>query len=145
MIPKNRGHYKKVLNDFTVSKALRKRGKSNEYFENILSRLTIEELVALKIEVSMRDANTAFMGLPIYRNITRMAKCGALLAAIGASSKISHPYSILGMNSNEFKYLVKKYNILKYFDEEVIRMLKEEEAERSKKGTQNELDNSKDV
>ena len=143
MIPRNRGHYQKVLKDYTVSKTLRKRGKSNEYFENLVARLTIEELVALKIELSMRDANTALMGLPIFRNLAKMAKCGALMAAIGLSNKFEHPSSILGMEPEHFKFNVRKYDIMRFFDDEVIDNMKKEKQEQLEK--QNELDRNQNI
>lgn len=143
MIQKNRGHYQKVLKDYTVSKTLKRRGKSNEYFENMLTRLTLEELIALKIEISMREANTALMGLPIYRNLSKMTKCGALMAAIGLSHTFEHASSILGMEPENFLFQTKKYNILRFFDEEVIDNLKKERQQQQEK--QNELDSNQNI
>ena len=143
MIQKNRGHYQKVLKDYTVSKTLKRRGKSNEYFENMLTRLTLEEIVALKIEISMREANTALMGLPIYRNLSKMTKCGALMAAIGLSHTFEHASSILGMEPENFLFQTKKYNILRFFDEEVIDNLKKERQQQQEK--QNELDSNQNI
>lgn len=91
----------------------------------------------------MREANTALMGLPIYRNLSKMTKCGALMAAIGLSHTFEHASSILGMEPENFLFQTKKYNILRFFDEEVIDNLKKERQQQQEK--QNELDSNQNI
>jgi hypothetical protein len=108
-----------------VIRKLREARKSDEYFENMVRKLTLEELIALKLELSFAKANVAVMGLPLYTNIRRITMQALLYFAVSISDTYRHASASIGMTQNEFKKIVKKYRITKYFDDEYYKYLEE--------------------
>jgi hypothetical protein len=146
-----------LLKEYSLSASLKKKNKSDEHFENVLKRLSLEEVIALKIEVNLREANTLFLGIPIYKNISHSAKIGVLLAAISASNSLKEAGAVIGLTEFEFVKRMVKYRMSSYFNDEIKKlknydrdMAKElhnmrKELKKLKQESQNELDISKDV
>ena len=91
----------------------------------MVRKLTLEELIALKLELSFAKANVAVMGLPLYTNIRRITMQALLYFAISISDTYRHASASIGMTQNKFKKLVKKYHVTKYFDDEYYKYLEE--------------------
>ena len=102
----------------SISDILRKRGKSSQEFEMMVSSLTLEEIIALKLELSTNFLkNKRFLGFPIWNSIGNITKDALLRFALAQGVSYRHCATILGITEQRFHQMLKKYNTEKYFDE----------------------------
>ena len=99
-----------------MSKILREKKKSNEYFEVLLANLTMEELIALKLELAIKE-NPAFIGLPVWKATPKFVRDAMFKAALGIAGTKKGAMRILGMNVKTFKNYLSKLDILTYYKE----------------------------
>jgi hypothetical protein len=97
--------------DLSFSKKLRSDGKSNEAFEILLSTLTLEELIGLKLECATRLSGGKLYGFNLWSNIVEITKEALMNAVISVTSTNREASRVLGINLLTFKKLKKKYNI----------------------------------
>ena len=105
--------------DLSFSGKLRTLGKSSEAFEIMLSTLTLEEIIGLKIECSARLTNGKTYGFNLWSNIVDIAKEALYNAVISVASTNKEATRILGINEHTFKTLKKKYKIREEYDIEL--------------------------
>ena len=75
-------------NDLSFSNKLRNQGKSNEAFEVMLSALTLEEIIGLKLECSSRLTGGKMYGFNLWSNIVDITK-EALYNAVIVKPQVS--------------------------------------------------------
>tara|TARA_Y100000310_G_scaffold98814_1_gene96587 strand:+ start:490 stop:852 length:363 start_codon:yes stop_codon:yes gene_type:complete len=102
--------------DLAFSKQLRKKGKSNEAFEVMLSALTLEELIGLKLECASRLTNGKLYGFNLWSNVVDITKEALYNSVISITSTNKEACRILGINEQTFKTLKKKYKIREEYD-----------------------------
>ena len=98
-------------NDLSFSRKLRNDGKSNEAFEIMLSALTLEEIIGLKLECSSRLTAGKMYGLNLWSNMVDITKEALYNATISVAKTNKEATRILGINEQTFKMLKKKYRI----------------------------------
>jgi hypothetical protein len=103
-------------NDLSFSNKLREQGKSNEAFEIMLSALTLEELIGLKLECAGRLTNGKMYGFNLWSNIVDISKEALYNAIISVAKTNKEATRILGINEQTFKTLKKKYKIREEYD-----------------------------
>tara|TARA_A100001391_G_scaffold4987_1_gene3422 strand:+ start:2308 stop:2640 length:333 start_codon:yes stop_codon:yes gene_type:complete len=99
----------------SITIALRSKGKSCEEFENMLSSLSIEEVLALKLELSSKMTNGKLFGFPILKGLQHIIREAALLFAHSAGKTNNEAASILGITNWQYRQLMKKYKIREFF------------------------------
>ena len=97
--------------DLSLSRKLRKEGKSNEAFEIMLSALTLEEILGLKLECASRLTNGKLYGFNLWSNIIDITKEALYNAVISVTSTNKEASRVLGINIQTFKSLKRKYDI----------------------------------
>jgi transcriptional regulator of acetoin/glycerol metabolism len=113
-----RRNSKNTCEDYSISKVLRNQNKSNDYFEILLSSLSLEEIIALKLELAYKAIGFPLHGFPIWKSINYITKDALLKYAVSASKTKSDAMRLLGLDSIKFFRLLKKYNINKYYIKE---------------------------
>jgi hypothetical protein len=103
---------------FSVSHKLRNEGKSSEEFEAILSTLTLEDLIALRLELAGRLTRGKIHGLLQWKSLPDVIKDAAIKAALSISSTRKDATRILGISERNFKKAVKKYDSIDFFVDE---------------------------
>ena len=83
----------------------------------MLNGLTLEELIAIKLEVTARTINFKLYGFPIWNSIPDIIKEATLKSAMSITRTKGEAARLLGLNKSYFKKLVKKYDIDDYFSE----------------------------
>jgi hypothetical protein len=106
-------------NDLSFSEKLRNKGKSNEAFEIMVSALTLEEIIGLKLECSSRLTNGKLYGFNLWSNVVDITKEALYNAVISIVSTNKEAMRILGINEQTFKVLKRKYNIREEYDIEL--------------------------
>ena len=102
--------------DLSLSRKLRNEGKSNEAFEIMLSALTLEEIIGLKLECASRLTNGKLYGFNLWSSIVETTKEALYNAVVSITSTNKEATRILGISGQTFKALKRKYNIKKTDD-----------------------------
>lgn len=103
---------------YSLSKKLRRDNKTSDQFEVMLNSLTLEELIALKLELANKAAGVPIYGLPIYRSMKEIVKVAVLMYAASATRTEREAAAFLGITRLEYRMYIKQYRILSYFEEE---------------------------
>ena len=64
-------HNKKEEGYYSVANKLKSQGKINEKFEIMLSSLTLEEIIALRLELAAKTVNYKLYGTNIWKNLRK--------------------------------------------------------------------------
>ena len=115
MSSKNKTHPGK--NEYhSISKKLKKELKSNENFEIMLNRLTLEEIIGLKLELACRSVkNNKLYGIPIWSSLNNITKVAVLRFALSTTKTQHEAARFLGLKYNSFLRYLKDYNVNSYF------------------------------
>ena len=103
---------------FSVSHKLRKEGKSSEEFEAMLSVLTLEDIIALRLELAARLTRGKIHGILLWKSLPDLIKDATIKAALGITKTRKDATRILGITEKNFKIAVKKYDAINYFTKE---------------------------
>ena len=104
---------------YSIINKLRKEKKINKEFESILSNLSLEDIIALKLELSTRPVKNRLYGLPIWDNLIRITQEAVLKYAVSATRSQGEAMRFLGLKHKHFNMLVRKYQIHSFFQEDV--------------------------
>ena len=116
-IPKR--HNSEVKN-FSVLKKLRSELKINEEFEIMLASLSLEEVIALKLELATKAVNGYMYGIPIWYTLPTIIKDAVLKFSFSAARSKKEAARFLGIDIMSFNNLINSYKIKSFFDKEDI-------------------------
>ena len=102
---------------YSLSKKLRRESKSNDEFEIMLSQLTLEEIIGLKLELASTTLGGKLFGLPVWHSLHSIVQDAVLKWVFSASRTQGEAMRFLGMQKSNFVNLAKKYKIDDYFSE----------------------------
>jgi len=105
--------------DLSLSHKLRKEGKSNEAFEIMLSALTLEEIIGLKLECASRLTNGKLYGFNLWSNIVDVTKEALYNSVISITNTNKEATRVLGISLQTFKALKRKYNIRSSYSDDL--------------------------
>ena len=95
----------------SLSNTLRKEGKSSEAFEIMLSALTLEEVIGLKLECSMKLTDGKLYGFNLWSKIVDIAKEGLYNAVVSVTDTNAEIRRILGVNPSSWIDIKRKFGI----------------------------------
>lgn len=104
----------------SVINKLRKEGKITKEFEVLISSLSLENLIAIKLELATRAVNGKLYGLPLWRNLTHITREATLKYAISATKSRAEAMRFLGLTEVENYDLTRRYPVDSFFDEQNI-------------------------
>ena len=107
-------------NDLSLSRKLREDQKSNEAFEIMLSALTLEELIGLKLECASRLSNGKLYGFNLWSNIVNITKEALYNAVISVANTNKEACRILGISEQTLKSLKRKYKIEEEYIDDLL-------------------------
>ena len=102
---------------YSIRKKLKQQNKISDDFETILSNLTLEELISLKLDLSSSYINNKLYNLPIWSNLIHITKEACLMYALSACRTKREAARFLGLNEKNFEAEVRKYKVEKFFEE----------------------------
>jgi phosphoribosylaminoimidazole carboxylase (NCAIR synthetase) len=112
---KRKKNYNGKNKNYSVINKLRKEKKSNEDFEIMLANLTLEEIIALKLEISTRAVSNRMYGFPIWNSISNIVKDATLKYALSATRTQVEAMRFLGLTESSFHELKKRFKVEDYF------------------------------
>jgi hypothetical protein len=104
---------------YSVVNKLKKEEKITEEFEVMLNSLSLEEIVAIKLELASRTFGGKSYGLPIWKSMREIVQDAVLKYALSACRTKKEAARFLGMRHQDFNKIVKKYNTESFFEKEV--------------------------
>ena len=108
-------HSKEEGDYYSVSNKLKSEGKIDEKFEIQLSTLTLEEILALRLELAAKCVNYKLYGTNIWQKLPDIAKDAVLKYAYMAGKTKAEMASFLGVDKSRLRKLLKRYDIPNYF------------------------------
>ena len=102
--------------NYSISRSLKKKGRITPQFELMLSSLTLEELIALKLEHSAKVVKGKLFGFPIWNSSFYIVKHALIKFALSACTSQKEAANLLGISISELRRSIKKYDILKEGD-----------------------------
>jgi len=101
---------------YSIINKLKSEDKLSEQTLNNVNNLALEDLIAIKLELTTRYICGKLYGLPLWR-VTRHTVTDALLkTALSISKTKKEGARFLGINYTEFNKLLKKYNTVSFFE-----------------------------
>ena len=116
-----RSRFKRPEQDYySIANKLKSEGLINEKFEIMLSSLTLEEIIGLRLELAAKSVNYKLYGTKIWQSVPNVVQDGVLKYVYSAARTKGEMASFLGINKTSLKRLLKKYDITNYFMKEPI-------------------------
>ena len=101
---------------YSISNKLLIEGKITNDFEVMLASLTLEDIIALRLELAARSVNNKLYGLEIWKSIPKITKEAVLKYAYSAARTKNEAAAFLGLSRNDFRRLLKQFNIVNFFE-----------------------------
>ena len=111
---------------YSVISKLEREEKINEAFLIQIGRLTLEELIAIKLELTTKSCGGSIYGLPIWFSLLDITRDACIKFALTTAKTKREAARLLGIDLYNLKQYVRRYNPQIYMDEEVK---KEEEPD----------------
>lgn len=103
---------------YSISNKLRSEGKITSDFEVMLSSLTLENVIALRLELAARSVGGKLYGFKIWESIPKIAKEAALKYAVSAARTKNEAAAFLGISRRELRKLLKQFHIANFFQKD---------------------------
>ena len=103
--------------NYSITRKLRKEGRSVPEFEAMLNGLSLEEVIGVKLELAAKAAGGTLYGIPIWKSLPMIIKESVLISAVSLCKTRAEAASFLGMDPSQFGALLKQYQIDEYFEE----------------------------
>ena len=100
---------------YSLAKKLRREERSSDEFEIMLSQLTLEEGIGLKLELASKTLDGKLFGLPVWSSLHSIVQDALLKYTFSAARTQGEAMRFLGLTKVEMHKLLKKYNIDNYF------------------------------
>ncbi len=112
---KKRKIYGKNQN-YSISNKLKKENKTDDRFEVMLNNLSLEDVIALKLELSAKSAGGYLYGMPIWRSLKYIVEDSILKFALSCTRTKKEVSRFLGLRTREYKKLQKIYKTETFFE-----------------------------
>jgi len=102
--------------NYSLSRKLRRDGKTSPELEVAINSLSLEEIIGLKLEMASKSAGGLLYGLPLWYSLPLIIKEAVLLYAISACKTNLEAARFLGIDKVYLSGLLKKYDVDQYFE-----------------------------
>jgi hypothetical protein len=102
---------------YSVINKLLSEEKINDRFLATLNLLTLEELIAVKLEMAAKASGGNIYGIPVWRSMIDICRDATLKFALTSTRTAAEAASFLGITFSTFRDYIQKYEIKSYFDE----------------------------
>ena len=106
----------KKKNNYSFINLMKKDRRINENFLNILSSISLEEAIALKLELSIKNINNKMYNFPLWASMPNITRDAMLRYAMAACQSKRDMARFLGIPINKFGDILKKYNTEKLYN-----------------------------
>ena len=111
MWQKKRNEVKGKSYHYSTINRLKREKRIDEVFLSRINQLTLEELIAIKLESAVRFVNHKLYGFPIWKSLHYVCREAVLMFALSSTRSLNDAASFLGISQNDFKENLKKFQI----------------------------------
>lgn len=115
---KRKKNYNGKNKNYSIINKLRKERKSNDEFEMMMTNLSLEEIIALKLELSSRSFSKRMYGVPLWSSLINIVQDAVFKYALSATRTQAEAMRMLGLKESNMHDLKKKFNPEDYFIDE---------------------------
>ena len=105
--------YRSFLKEYRAS------GKIDEITEIFIANMPLEDLIAIKLELTTRSLRAPLFGILSWGQIGKIVRDAVVKAAISITQTPSEGAALLGMNLDDFSKITKKFYIYRYIMDHV--------------------------
>ena len=84
-----------------------------------INKLSLEDLIAIKLELSANNINNRLYGFDLWRNSNSIMKEALLKFAVSTTNSKKDAARFLGLTYLEFKRVLSKFKVENYFAEDI--------------------------
>lgn len=106
-------------------KKLRDQELIDESFEIMLANLTLEDIIAVKLELSSKTLHSPVYGVILYKSLIKVVKDAVLKYIVSTTRSTVDAAAALGISQRQLFELTKKYGLETYYDPYVAKKAKE--------------------
>ena len=109
---------RKKRKNYSFINLMKRDRRINENFLNTLSSLSLEEVIAIKLELSVQNINNKLYNFPLWSAMPHITRDALLRYAMSACQSKRDMAKFLGIPLNKFGDILRKYNTEKLFNNE---------------------------
>ncbi len=103
----------------SVIKKLKDQNKINDSILTCMNTMSIEDVIAVKLELSAGQLNNRLYGFDIWRRSNYIIKEAILKFAISSTKSKKDAARFLGLTYAEFKRVTRKYEVDRFFTDDI--------------------------
>lgn len=103
---------------YSIRNKLKRENKISSDFEIMINNLSLEDIIALKLETSMNVSGTPIYGLQLSKALRYICKEALYKLALSATRSKNAAARFLGVSESDFRQELKRMNIESFFLEE---------------------------
>ena len=97
-------------------KELKSDNKITDKFLDQISLLTLEDIITIKLELSLKNSGGLLYGLPIWNNLSDIIRYSLLKSSLSICKNKTEAANFLGITLGHLFELIEKYNLTKTDD-----------------------------
>lgn len=105
------------VKELSIIKTLKEQNLINDEFIITLNNLELDDLIAIKLELSTRHLKHRPYGFDLWRKMHKIIKEALLKFAVSATPSKKAAARFLGLRSADFRELYKEYKIEEYYEQ----------------------------
>lgn len=102
---------------YSVINKLIEEEKINDSFLYLVNCLSLEELIAVKLEMSAKASGGSIFGIPVWNSLKDICRDASLKFALSAARTKAEAAVFLGISISTLREYMNKYSIKEYFEE----------------------------
>ena len=102
------------MKNISIIRKLKKERKLPEEMEVFVSNISLEDLIALKLELAGKPVNGKLFGIPIWKSVPFIVREALLKTAISICKTRYESAAFLGIHPDKLDRLLRKYNIVSF-------------------------------
>lgn len=99
------------MSDYSIISKLKDQNKINDRLLVCLNSLTLEDIIAVKLELSTNLLNNRLYGLDIWNKMPNITKEAILKFSLSVTKNKTDAARFLGLTQQNFRRACKNYNI----------------------------------
>jgi hypothetical protein len=103
----------------SIIKKLKDQNKINDNILTHINNMSIEDLLAVKLELASTHMNNRLYGFDIWKQSNNIVKEALLKFAISTTKSKKDAARFLGLTYVEFKRVASKYNVDNFFTDDI--------------------------
>ena len=115
---KRKRTYKGQTENYSLVRKLKKEKKTNDELEIMFNRLSLEEVIGLKLALASKEACNSLYGLPIWHSLKHIVQEAVIKYAVSATRTKGEAARFLGVSPRYFRIIYDKFKVKSYFDTE---------------------------